>query len=83
MSTIDMQDLPAFLPDVLKRVEAGEEIGIQRNGTTVATLTPCLKRWAVAAGSSKIGFLEGKLSVPDNFKKIAREGILKMFGEDE
>ena len=60
---------------LLKRVAAGEEITIANRGVPVARLVPVREK----DGPRKLGMLEGKFVVPDDFDAPLPDEILDAF----
>ena len=55
------------LSDLLKRVEAGEDVVIARAGTPVVRLVPVERRTGERPGR---GSLKGKILISDDFDKV-------------
>ncbi len=62
MTTVNVHEAKTHLSRLLKRVEAGEDVVIARNGNPVAQLVSCQKR-----GKRKPGSMAGLFTVPDSF----------------
>lgn len=62
MKDVGVYEAKTHLSDLLRRVEAGEEILIRRGGTIVARLVP-----AAPEGRRLLGIDEGVWTVPDDF----------------
>lgn len=62
MTTVGVGEAKTHLSRLLKQVEAGEEVVIQRGGVPVARIVPVPPR-----PSSWIGMDRGKFTVPDDF----------------
>lgn len=61
MPTVGVGEAKTHLSRLLKQVEAGEEVVIERDGTPVAKLVP------VAPRRPWFGVDEGRFTVPDDF----------------
>ena len=77
METVNVHAAKTGLSRLLKRVEAGEEIIIARNGTPVAKLAPVEKR-----GRPQPGVFKGKAVLPDSFFDPLPEEELKAWEGD-
>ena len=60
---------------LLRRVAAGEEITITKRGVPVARLVPVQAQ----KGKRRLGFYEGKLTIPDDFDAPLPDEILDAF----
>jgi prevent-host-death family protein len=60
---------------LLRRVAAGEEIAITKRGVPVARLVPVEAK----PGKRRLGFYEGKLTIPDDFDAPLPDEILDAF----
>lgn len=69
MQTFNVHEAKTQLSRLLERAHAGEEIVIAKNGRPYARLVP------IDPPKRVLGFLEGKLTVPDAF--------FEPLGEDE
>jgi prevent-host-death family protein len=75
MKQVNIHQAKTELSKLVERAEAGEEILIARAGRPVAKLVP-LNR---ARGRRKLGPLDGKFSIPDDFNKPLPPSILRAF----
>ena len=74
-TTVNIHEAKTHLSKLIERVETGEEIIIARAGKPAVRLTalePVLPK-------SRIGFLKGKITVPDDIKTPFAEEIEEMF----
>jgi len=69
---VNVYEAKTQLSDLLKRVEAGEDIVIARAGTPVVRLVPIQKRTGERRGR---GCLKGKIWISDDFDKVDEEII--------
>jgi prevent-host-death family protein len=74
MTSVGVHEAKTHLSELLRRVEAGEEIVIERGAKPVARLVP-----AVAA-RRELGFARGMFEVPDDFDDPLPEDVLADFG---
>ena len=77
MATVNVREARTHLSRLLRRMEAGEEIVIARNGMPVARLVPVKKR-----GKRQFGALRGRLVVPDSFFEPLPDAELTAWGMD-
>ncbi len=72
---VNIHEAKTGLSKLIERVEAGEEIVIARAGTPVAKLV------AVKPGRTRrrLGLLDGKLEIPDDFNRPLPASLLKAF----
>lgn len=75
MEKVNIHDAKTRLSSLIERVEAGEEIVIARAGRPVARLAPLVLR----RGRRKLGALDGRFSIPDDFNASLPDELLKAF----
>jgi prevent-host-death family protein len=75
MRTVNIHAAKTHLSRLIEEVAAGEEIIIAKAGKPVARLCPLAHR----AGKRKLGGLEGKLRIPDDFDAPLPDEILDLF----
>jgi prevent-host-death family protein len=75
MKQVNIHQAKTELSKLVERVEAGEEVVIARAGRPVAKLVP-LNR---GRGRRKLGLLDGKFKIPDDFNKPLPASILRAF----
>jgi prevent-host-death family protein len=75
MKQVNIHQAKTELSKLVERAEAGEEILIARAGRPVAKLVP-LNR---GRGRRKLGLLDGKFRIPDDFNKPLPPSILRAF----
>jgi prevent-host-death family protein len=71
---VGVLEAKTHLSDLLRRVEAGEEILIRRGRTVVARLVP-----AKPAGKRPLGIDAGRFQVPDDFDAPLDPDVLRAF----
>lgn len=76
MTTVSVQEASAKLEDLLRRVEQGEEIAIERDGAVVARLVP---PGEAGAAPRRPGLWKGKFRTPDDFNEPLPRDILDAF----
>lgn len=78
MRTIDIHEAKTHLSRLVEEAAKGEPFIIAKGGKPMAKVVPLD---APAAGSiTRIGFLDGQISVPDDFDSMGQEEIERMFG---
>jgi prevent-host-death family protein len=75
MKQVNIHQAKTELSKLVERAEAGEEILIARAGRPVAKLVP-LNR---GRGRRKLGLLDGKFRIPDDFNRPLPPSILRAF----
>ena len=75
MEKVNIHDAKTHLSQLVERAEAGEEIVIARAGRPVARLAPLVAH----KGPRKLGLLEGRLRIPDDFNAPLPANVLKAF----
>lgn len=73
MEIVNVHDAKTRLSRLLERAHAGEEIVIAKNGKPYARLVP------LEAPQRTLGFLAGRLTVPDEFFEPLEEEELKLW----
>ena len=77
MTTVNVHEAKTHLSKLLDRVAGGETIVIAKSGRPVARLMPLE---AVASlAERRLGFLQGRLQVPDDFDQMGAEEIAGAF----
>ena len=75
MKQVNIHQAKTELSKLVERVEAGEEVLIARAGRPVAKLVP-LDR---GRGRRKLGVLDGRFRIPDDFNKPLPVSVLRAF----
>lgn len=75
MEKVNIHDAKTRLSSLIERVEAGEEIVIARAGRPVARLVPLTSR----RGRRKLGALDGRFRIPEDFNAPLPDAVLKAF----
>lgn len=75
MKQVNIHQAKTELSKLVERVEAGEEVVIARAGRPVAKLVPVNR----GRGRRKLGLLDGKFRIPDDFNKPLPASILRAF----
>jgi len=75
MKQVNIHEAKTELSKLVERAEAGEEIVIARAGKPAAKLVPVTK----SRGRRRLGLLDGKFRVPDNFNAPLPESVIRAF----
>lgn len=78
MRTINIHEAKTHLSRLVEEAAAGEPFIIAKAGKPVAKVVPLDA--PVAGAVSRIGFLDGQISVPDDFDIMGQDEIERMFG---
>ena len=70
-----MHQAKTELSKLVERVEAGHEVVIARGGRPVAKLTPLAK----APARRRLGLLDGRFTIPDDFNAPLPASVLRTF----
>jgi antitoxin (DNA-binding transcriptional repressor) of toxin-antitoxin stability system len=78
MHTVDIQEAEKELSRLVDEAARGESFVISKEGK------PLVKVEAVTSDSlpRRVGFMVGKISVPDDFDRMGEGEIAKMFGAE-
>jgi prevent-host-death family protein len=77
MLTVNIHEAKTHLSKLIEQsLEKGEGFVIARAGKPVVKVTPLDK---AEAPKSRIGFMKGRITVPDDFDTLGREEIEAMF----
>jgi len=80
MQKVNIHAAKTHLSALIAQVVAGESFVIAKAGKPLAKVVP----YDEPAPSSRIGFLKGQISVPDDFDTMYGDEILSMFlGEEK
>ena len=76
MTTINIHEAKTHFSRLVERAESGETIVVAKAGRPVAQLGPLQPR---SPEERRLGFLRGRVSVPDDFDTIGRDQIQELF----
>jgi prevent-host-death family protein len=80
-ATVNMHEAKTHLSKLVERAVDGEEVIIAKAGKPLVKLVPVEQ--PVLDTSKRLGGLEGRFVIPDDFKGFMREEIEEMFyGKD-
>jgi prevent-host-death family protein len=74
MTTVGVHEAKTNLSKLLRRVQAGEEIVIARNGEQLAKLVPIQR-----GGDRRLGIDDGRFEIPADFDAPLPKGLLEAF----
>lgn len=72
MTIVNIHEAKTHLSQLLDRAVAGEPITIAKAGRPIAELVPVE---SVPAEQRRLGFLRGRVTVPDDFDQLGSEQI--------
>jgi prevent-host-death family protein len=72
---VNIHEAKTGLSKLVERAEAGEEIVIARSGVPVARLVAL----NAARPRRRLGLLDGKFTIPDDFNRPLPDALLKAF----
>lgn len=75
MKQVNIHQAKTELSKLVERVEAGEEVLIARAGKPVAKLVPLTN----VGKRRRLGVLDGKFKIPDDFNAALPESVLRAF----
>ena len=75
MKQINIHQAKTELSKLVERAESGEEIVIARAGKPAAKLVPLTK----ARGRRRLGLLDGRFRIPDDFNAPLPESVILLF----
>lgn len=78
MKTVNIYDAKTHLSQLVERAAAGEDVVIARAGRPVARLTRLQK----LPGKRRLGLLDGRFRIPDDFNRPLPEEVVRAFERD-
>lgn len=78
MKTINIHQAKAQLSKLVEEASKGEPFVIAKAGKPLVKVTALNDR--VASPIRRIGFMEGQISVPDDFDEMGRGDVEQVFG---
>ena len=75
MKQVDIHQAKTDLSKLVEHAEAGEEIVIARAGKPAARLVP----FARSRGRGRLGLLDGKFQIPDDFNTPLPDSVVGAF----
>jgi prevent-host-death family protein len=84
MRQVNIHEAKTHLSRLVDDAGAGETIILAKAGKPVAKIVPLEEPQPKKKEPRKLGFLKGKLNVPDDFDTMFQDEIIRMFeGEDD
>ena len=80
MEHVNINEVRANLSQFVAKAAGGEPFIITRFGKPMAMLSPCASD---TARVQRVGFLRGRIKVPDNFDTMGRDEIQRAFECEE
>ncbi|RFF26767.1 MULTISPECIES: type II toxin-antitoxin system Phd/YefM family antitoxin [unclassified Wenzhouxiangella] len=77
--TINIHEAKTHLSRLVEKAARGESFVIAKAGTPMVRVSAL--EAPVATERRRVGFLEGRIQVPDDFDEMGREQISEMFEE--
>jgi prevent-host-death family protein len=81
MTTVNIHEAKTHLSRLVEKASKGESFIIARAGKPLVKVVPL--EYPEQTAKRRIGFMEGEITVPDDFKAFGREEIEEMFGLGE
>ena len=78
MKTVNIHQAKTQLSKLVEGVSKGESFIIAKAGKPVAKVTAL--NTPTGSRVKRLGFMEGQISVPDDFDQMGRDEIERMFG---
>jgi len=75
MEELNIEEVQIQLPTLVERVVAGESFVITKNGQPLATISA----YEDDEDDPRIGFMEGLITIPDDFNTMMADEIAEMF----
>lgn len=75
METVNVHEAKTHLSRLLDRAQEGEEIVIAKAGRPVARLGPLVR----SGTKRRLGLLDGKFRIPDDFNRPLPDGVIAAF----
>jgi prevent-host-death family protein len=81
MKQVNIHEAKTHLSKLIEQAAAGEPFVIAKAGKPLVQVTAVDA--AEAAPTSRLGFMEGQFTVPDDFNEMGQDEIEEMFGLKE
>ena len=75
MKKVNIYEAKTRLSQLVEEAASGQDVVIARAGRPVARLT----KLARAAGRRRLGILDGRFRIPDDFNRPLPEGVVRSF----
>jgi prevent-host-death family protein len=73
---VNLSEAESHLGQLIAKAQAGEDVIITKSGQPVVRLQPIRAKYP---GMRKLGLLNGKIQIPDDFNTLASEEIVTLF----
>ena len=83
MRTVNMHEAKTHLSRLVEAAAKGEPFIIARAGKPLVKVMPLTAGDDVVGCKSRIGFMKGRIQVPDDFDTMGQSEIEKMFFHDK
>ena len=80
MTTVNIHDAKTHLSRLIDKVAKGESFVIAKAGKPMAKVIPLDA--PPARERKRLGFMAGKIKVPDDFDRMGEDEIAALFGSD-
>ena len=81
MQTVNIHEAKTHLSRLVEQAAKGEPFVIAKAGKPLVKVTPL--DTPVAAQVRRLGFMEGRIQVPDDFDRMGSAEIERLFGGNE
>ena len=78
MKTVNIHEAKTQLSRLVEKASKGESFVIAKAGKPLVKVTALSS--PTGAEVRRLGFMAGQISVPDDFDRMGREGIQRIFG---
>jgi prevent-host-death family protein len=79
MKTVDIHEAEAHLAQLVESAAQGEPFVISDAGKPLVQVTAIESPATRPSSAKRIGFLEGQITIPDDFDEMGREEIQRLF----
>ncbi len=77
MTTVNIHEAKTHLSKLVEKASKGESFIIARAGRPLVKVVPL--EYPEQTAKRRIGFMEGEITVPDDFDTMGQEEIIRMF----
>ena len=81
MRTYNMHEAKTHLSRLVNQAADGEPFIIARSGKPIVKVMPLDA--ATAGAAQRVGFLDGKIRVPEDFNQMGANEVERLFGDGE
>jgi antitoxin (DNA-binding transcriptional repressor) of toxin-antitoxin stability system len=76
MQQYNIHAAKTHLSALVEKAAVGEAFIIAKAGKPMVKVVPCMPQ---SAGQKRVGFLKGKITIPDDFDNMGQKEITKIF----